>query len=771
MAKELYLLRDELDELENIVVVDVLTNPKTPINDFTVSVNHMGDNKLTAKFYYPHRINFTLSEYVIYDKEGDYEIGDPQATEKYYLITPPTWRKDEKSLMLEYDCTFVAKQEILKFVPMIDTWEGIADGDTPKKPSLYQTEYSFFGGVEAYAMNIKSSMISEFGLRTVDSDRQPVGWTLNVDLTNGYEQIGNDMQIYISNMDVFAALQDIYEKFKVPFFINNTEITIGGLKNYVDYRFRYGKGNGLYKITKSVQSDDIITKIRGVGSERNIPYTYLQNEKRLAGLTPLPMSRLMPFIYRQTLEDAAADPAKLSAVKEYYIAEDEYNSETPRMAFETYDDIYPTIHNAEYISPSGGGRVDNRIDKIVGVYFESSAVNIENETVVKGDNEEVLNPRFWIKVPPLGFDIRECLNEKDKLVLSPANGYCGGCRFDVLSVGSKNDKWQGYNARAYLQLVKMNGKQIINELSTTNTLEERTVVKSAFTNEVYLPFETKIEWNIPVSFDFNKRHASTGVNSAEVEIELYKDGVLLESLETISATRINAGKESLDDVLEGDYTVEDSGNYKIRYVTTVVVHDVTLDGLRGFSRIGFPNFLPNQSFEILCTYIVPVENFNDTTNESQWLLVQKDLDTYNTLMPFPSEPLWTLFVSPDDWNPTAVDYQPPVGIVPQIDDEFVFLGITLPKKYIIEAEKRLETALLLQLNENKAHKYKYDCGFDEKMLLENPSINSDIKIGSIVLISENTKPFELPEEEDYQEMTINSLVLKYSPDKITPSIT
>ena len=221
MAKELYLLRNG---------VNILTSPLTPINDFTVSVNHMGDNRLTAKFHYPERISFTLSEYVVYEKEGEYAVGDQSAFETYYLISPPTWTKDEKSLMLEYNCTFVAKQEILKFVPMIDTWEGIADGESPKKPSLYQTEYSFFGGIREYFINIKSSMVSEFGSRVDGGTIQPIGWTLNLDLDNGYPQVGEDVVISISNMDGFSALQDMYEKFKVPFFINNTVITGGGEK-------------------------------------------------------------------------------------------------------------------------------------------------------------------------------------------------------------------------------------------------------------------------------------------------------------------------------------------------------------------------------------------------------------------------------------------------------------------------------------------------------------------------------------------------------------
>ena len=174
MAQELYILRDTPTAGSN-----VLDSPKTSISDFTLSISHMGDNKISAKFYYPSIINFTLNEYVVYEKEGEYAAEDPNATEKYYLITPPTWKKDNKSLMLEYTCDFVSKAEILKYVSMIDSFEAAGDGTTPTKPSLFQTEYSFFGGVEEYFVNIKSSMIAEFGYEMIAGVKQPKGFTMS----------------------------------------------------------------------------------------------------------------------------------------------------------------------------------------------------------------------------------------------------------------------------------------------------------------------------------------------------------------------------------------------------------------------------------------------------------------------------------------------------------------------------------------------------------------------------------------------------------------
>lgn len=794
MAQELYLLRNG---------VNILTEPNTPITDFTVSISHMGDNKLSAKFHYPKRISFDMTEYVVYQREGEYntefkgewineyvysmgdsvlyngilyistesdnyddepsgliswDVYDEQVhgvspIEIYYLYQPPTWVKDEKSLMIEYNCDFTAKSEVLKYIPMIDSWEAAGDGLAPKKPFLYQTEYSFFGGIQEYFDNIKSSMVAEFGGELVGDTIQPIGWRMYLDLSQGYDQEGENIEISVSNTNVMAALQDIYTKFKVPFFMANNVITVGGQKKYVEHRFRYGKGKGLYKLTKTKLNEDIITKVKGVGSERNIPYNYLQNEKKNAGLAETPMSRLMPFVFRETLACAAAFPSEVSAVKDYYLSEN-YNEKFPRISFQTIDDIYPTIKLSTF--DVAGSRPDKRIDKIVGVYFEASSVNMENATKIKDDKEEVENPRFWIKIPPLGFDLKNCLNEKDKLVLSPTTGYCGGCKFNVLSIGSKPNRWEGYRVTTLYDYDKFI-TPAINQGVFSQSVNQVTYDS----NTVELPPSTTIAYNFigEISVNTNDSDTAGGV----VAIHVRKNGNYHASLYSTSLEPTEAGEFTAAIAASGTYTVgssESIGQYSIHITVTTYTDN----------NLSSATVVVNRT-ECLITFPVSPEQFSDTTNESQWLLVQKDIDSYNTLMPYPLEPMWTNYASPDEWLQyhTGGDY--PVGLVPQIDDEYVFLGITLPEKYIIDAEKRLETALLLLLNNNKDFKYTYDCGFDEKMLIENPSINSDIQIGSVVRIYENTDPSEYVDEENYEEVVINSLNLRYSADRVLASQT
>ena len=160
------------------------------------------------------------------------------------------------------------------------------------------------------------------------------------------------------------------------FFKGSNHIVIGGAKLIVSKQFRYGKDKGLVKIVKTPKDMSIINKIRGVGSERNIPYNYLASIKAAAGLPELPMNKLMPKIYRDTLELKGSIPS--TQIKDYYTLN--YNEDFPKPSFETFDDIYPTITGGVF------GDDSHPIDEITGVYFLGDDVEDENLMIVNGES-------------------------------------------------------------------------------------------------------------------------------------------------------------------------------------------------------------------------------------------------------------------------------------------------------------------------------------------------------------------------------------------------
>lgn len=746
------------------VDTEIVTSPELVIDDFQVSLPHMDVRKITGTFYYPERIEFQMNEYTIYEKEGTYAEGDTNATEKYYLFKPPVSTKDNTSLMIRYDFEFVAKHEILKNVPMIDSWEVQGNVEGAKKPSLLQLDYTFFGGVTEYFQNIKSSMIAEFGgEETIDYGYQPKGWTLILDLSNGYPQVGDDQQITVSNITVFDALVNINELFKVPFFFNSsTSVTVGGEKITVPKTFRYGKDKGLVKIIKTPTDDTIITKIRGVGSERNIPHDYLSAEKALATLPALPMSRLMPKVYRDSLTAKASN--NTLDTKDYYTSS-AYNEEFPKPSFETFEDIFPTISGATY------GDDNHAIDEITGVYFVGEDVEDENEMIINGDSKEPKNPNFWVRIPALGFNLNDSLNAKEQLVLSPTEGQCGGCIFNVLQIGATPSQWKPVNENfapiEAMQKTGIQGVSVSRENKTTQIRVESNEITTYLGDEIQ--FNVDYEWGIELA-----GHGNLG----QVEIRV---GFFIDNYDVIIF------EPTIPDVVNNtiNSSVSDSDK-QTEPIQLTIDNDEWPEGVYKFFIELYANvnlsseydpedeYIWNNSYanayikvtDPICTvnHVSSSISLTDTTDEPSWLLLQKDIDTYSTLLPYVINPIWTKYNSPALY-PTGAPTVAPSGLVPKIGDKFVFLGITLPQSYITAAEQRLENALLNVLDLHQEHKYRYDTIFDEKVFLEEPELMNSMVPGSIIEIYEENDPHADVFQADKIEVVVNGLTLKYSADK------
>lgn len=91
--------------------------------------------------------------------------------------------------------------------------------------------------------------------------------------------------------------------------------------------------------------------------------------------------------------------------------------------------------------------------------------------------------------------------------------------------------------------------------------------------------------------------------------------------------------------------------------------------------------------------------FPDTTNNSEIILVEKDLDTFGVLRPLD--------------NPK---------IAPKANDKFVILGIELPENYIKDAEQEMSGNSIEWLKESNYPHYEYPLKLDEGFLWENESI-------------------------------------------------
>ena len=121
--------------------------------------------------------------------------------------------------------------------------------------------------------------------------------------------------------------------------------------------------------------------------------------------------------------------------------------------------------------------------------------------------------------------------------------------------------------------------------------------------------------------------------------------------------------------------------------------------------------------------------FPDSSQTAISLIVQKDNETFGTIMP-------------------NVYQQPHSG------DAFVVLGISLPVEYITNAEETLDDEMKSYMLENNVHYYDYPLKFDEYFLATHTNILTQLKPNAIV-------HFAFGDIEQPLELYVKQLTVKY----------
>ena len=212
------------------------------------------------------------------------------------------------------------------------------------------------------------------------------------------------------------AVEEIFNKFETPYIISGREIIIGEVETSNIPILKYGKNNGLFSLNRSINTENIITRLKAIGGSQNMPLNYLQQFLKVAiewEDTPqhefMVARNIMLPIFRQTFHNYDNYPEPI----DYIDAETEIIEEYGiREGILVADDIFPTIEGATF----GGFEIDEVI-----------AVDEMDDTIT---NNEFVQSYFNIYVRDLGF------NPKDEFTVdtpqvSMKNGYLTGYNFDI----------------------------------------------------------------------------------------------------------------------------------------------------------------------------------------------------------------------------------------------------------------------------------------------------------------------------------------------------
>lgn len=248
-----------------------------------------------------------------------------------------------------------------------------------------------------------------------------------------------NVNVDISNLNVWEALALAYNTFNAHFVIKGRNITIGTSGMTADHLFQYGKGNGLKEIERQAEQDQlIVTRLRVYGSTKNLPNRYYNKLARPDGSVILPdnmaVQNLMLPGFPITTLDPYVDSRNITklGIREHTIYFD--GSE------EGLDEIYPSLESmkAEQLRDAGvnielDAGDNGKLDEIV------SAEQVEDNGILPEEGE--LKKTFILTLKDIGFDINKYLTT-ETAVISMKDGACGAREFEIVKCEKKGNKYE-----------------------------------------------------------------------------------------------------------------------------------------------------------------------------------------------------------------------------------------------------------------------------------------------------------------------------------------
>lgn len=655
-------------------------------------VMSLGDKVTGDVYYIDNTLAVTMQEYIVLNGV------------KYTLVSPPTIVRegmvaDNTQLkgMTKYSFTFYHPMYMLGNIPFTD----IAVTQLQAKYLSQNKTFSWIGTFSEYVAKLNANLASTEWLVVMSSS---VSQEKQNEIPD--EVLSFDKQ-FISN-----ALKTGYDTWEVPFVITSINegetgyaqgkrflITFGlptqeiytidaqGHKTSTPFIFQFGKGVGLKNNSRTPRNNKIVTRIVGYGSDRNIPYGYPQilwtgnqswdytidNNPNAANSYPIydgivggqrvrlikhPFTRttLMPSIYSETVNKkvnpnaTGYDPD--IEIKDYYDAIDDathaypnnINVLAPSVEVHQFEKEYPQLGEAAIISATP-------YDEDGEYYTYTQWYNyLQNRiATMRGQGID-------------GWQMQLIVSMRDNTC-----HYTPETAESLPSASIPTGHWEWRTGQA------------------TATLDS--VIKGNF---VYVTL---------VSSWYNETHKILQIHAdptPEWDDTMNDDGEYIQSYFKIKLPKLTFDIYACAAVTQEMNINMRSGS--CMGCTFPVQVDWELYKANFYDSDG--NFAPYGAQRDL-------EKFPKSNLESIEVIVQKDNDTFGTLMPN--------------------QYRHPVN-----GDKFVILSISLPTSYITTAEQSLDETMKEYMLENNVHYYDYPLKFDEHFFATNTGILEQIQNNNIV---------------------------------------
>ena len=388
------------------------TDDQVVLTDFTYTAKRMGSSPtITADFMYPQCLDDVWDDSVF-----AWFPADPIKGTKFYLKRTPSSSYSNSDARYKHEIELISESAILDYLLVYDV---VPDNAADQRPTSNSPEFSFYGDVHEFAKRL------DYTLRY-----RNVNYFVRVD--NG---ITSESKMVEFNNAVFSsAIQEAYNTYGIPYYIEGNVIHIGFSQNVITHTFKYGIDYSLLSVHRVNANNKIITNITGVGSEDNIPYYYPnEHESRqqvidMGGTWITPQKRLMPSIYRKSGGAERFYAAKNETYKdpitgEYYVFDNVYGPSKIREHIEELSDVKPSIVG---ITNADGERID---------MFVEFAYDLDDNDEFD-DEGNYIHPYFFAKLRKTNGDFRFNLFEQaideEEMTISMTSGNCGACEWTIM---------------------------------------------------------------------------------------------------------------------------------------------------------------------------------------------------------------------------------------------------------------------------------------------------------------------------------------------------
>lgn len=663
-------------------------------------------DKITGDVYYKdNTLAVTMSEYIEYKRNEDSEAI------KFVLVSPPTVVREgivsdnsELRGMTKYSFVFYHPMCVVSNFPFTDVAVSL---DEQKYLSDSKT-FNWIGNLFDMVAKLNKNL-------------QGTQWVVGTNIEH-YEQDGvtetsmwqkaakiPDEPLSFDKTYVSEVLKTSYETWEIPFIVDQIAptdaryaqgkrflILFGTPSNEIlddqgePYIFRFGQGVGLKNNSRTPKNNKIITRLSGIGSERNIPYGYPQivwtgNQSweytinnaegmqpiEIGGQTIMAMSypiydgivggqkvrlikhpftrkTLMPTVYvdsvNRKVNPNATGYNPNTVIIDYHDADNSYpnpiNLQAPSYETHQFEDVYPRMSDSTIVNalPYDDAKYLSRSELLTLVDSKIAAATNDNE-------KEALGLFFAGFVEETSdFSASNTGGSYTYAIKGIYHQYQDGKWFEL--------KYTSDNAN-----IKCNAYIGAHSPSYYTSWDD-----SMNEDGKYVQFYMKL--TLPqLSFDI---YACASITE-EMKIYMRSGGCI-----------------GCTFPIQVDWDDYKANFYRSDGTFDPVIH--TTDG-DGHVRDGV--------------------KYPDSSQGQITVIAQKDNETFGTLMPNRYQTISS-------------------------GDSFVILGISLPTSYITTAQQELDEDIDEYMLENNVHYYEYPLKFDEHFLATHVDILSQIRNNTIV---------------------------------------